>query len=81
MDITIVNLILASAVMVLGIWAYARKKVGAALLVGIAFGLFATAHLLTLLGLAGTLHTLLIVIRTFGYLTAMVAVYRIGIQK
>ena len=81
MDITVVNLILASAVLVVGIWAYGRKKVGAALLVGIAFGLFATAHLLTLLGLAGTLHTLLIVIRTLGYLTAMVAVYRIGTQK
>ena len=78
MDITIINLILASTVLVLGIWAYARKKAAAALLVGIAFGLFATAHLLTLLGLAGTLHTLLIVIRTLGYLTAMVAVYRIG---
>jgi len=45
MDITLVNLILASVVVVLGIWAYARKKAGAALLVGMAFGLFAIAHL------------------------------------
>jgi hypothetical protein len=81
MDITIVDLVLASAVMVLGVWAYARKKVGAALLVGIAFGLLATAHLLALLELAGALHVLLIVIRTLGYLTAMVAVYRIRVQN
>jgi hypothetical protein len=81
MDITLVNLILASVVVVLGIWAYARKKAGAALLVAMAFGLFAIAHLLTLLGLAGTLNTLLIVIRTLGYLAAMVAVYRIGTRN
>ena len=81
MSITVLNLILASIVFVLGIWAYARKKTGAPLLVGMAFGLFAIAHLLTLLGLAGTLNTLLIGIRTIGYLTTMVAVYMIGTQE
>ncbi len=81
MEITIVNLILASVILVLSIWAYCKKKITAALLMGIAFGLFAVAHLLTLLGLAGTLTTLLIAIRTLGYLTAMFAVYRIGTQR
>ena len=46
MSITLVNLILAAVVLVLGIWAYARKQSKAGLLVGIAFGLFAVAHLL-----------------------------------
>ena len=81
MEITIVNLILAVIILILGIWAYGKKKAGAALLVGIAFGLFAISHLLTLLGLAGTLNTILIVIRILGYLVAIFAVYRIGIQK
>lgn len=81
MEITIVNLILAVIILVLGIWAYGKKKAGAALLLGIAFGLFAISHLLTLLGLAGTLNTLLIVIRILGYLVAIFAVYRIGTQK
>jgi hypothetical protein len=81
MEITIINLILAVIILALGIWAYGKKKADAALLVGIAFGLFAVSHLLTLLGLAGTLHILLIIIRILGYLTAIFAVYRIGIQK
>ncbi|MFC1909982.1 hypothetical protein ACFLXC_01655 [Chloroflexota bacterium] len=81
MEITIVNLILAAIVLILGIWAYVKKKAGSALLVGIAFGLFAISHLLTLLGLAGTLNTLLVVIRILGYLVTIFAVYRIGIQK
>jgi len=81
MGITIVNLILAVIILAMGIWAYGRKKADAALLVGIAFGLFAISHLLTLLGLAETLNTLLIIIRILGYLTAIFAVYRIGTHK
>ena len=81
MEITIVNLILAVIILALGIWAYSKKKTDAALLVGIAFGLFAVSHLLTLLELADTLNTLLVVIRILGYLTAIFAVYRIGTQK
>jgi uncharacterized membrane protein (UPF0136 family) len=81
MSITLVNLILAAAVLAMGLWAYRRKQSKAALLVGMAFGLFAIAHLLTLLGMAATLDALLIAIRVFGYLTAMVAVYRLGTQR
>lgn len=81
MSITLVNLILAAVVLVLGIWAYARKQSKAGLLVGVAFGLFAVAHLLTLLGMATILNTLLILIRILGYLAAMAAVYRLGTQR
>jgi len=81
MNITFINLILAAVVLVLGLWAYARKQSKAGLLVGIAFGLFAIAHLLTLLGMAATLNTLLIVIRVLGYLAAILAVYRLGTQR
>jgi len=81
MSITLVNLILAAVVLFLGIWAYARKQSKAGLLVGIAFGLFAIAHLLTLVGMAATLDNLLIAIRVLGYLAAMLAVYRLGTQR
>ena len=81
MEITVVNLILATAVLVLGIWAYVRKQSRVGLLVGIAFGLFAVAHLLTLLGLAVSLSTLLIGIRVLGYLAAIYAMYRLGTQR
>ena len=81
MSVTLINLILAVIVLIMGLWAYARKQSRAGLLVGIAFGLFAIAHLLTLLGLAGTLSTLIIAIRVLGYVAAMVAVYRLGTQR
>lgn len=78
MDITLVNLILAAIVMVLGLLAYGRRRSGAALLVAVAFGLFAVAHLLTLLGMAASLSSLLIVIRVLGYLSAALAMYRLA---
>ena len=81
MSVTLINLILAVIVLILGLWAYARKQSRAGLLVGIAFGLFAIAHFLTLVGLAGTLSTLIIAIRVLGYIAAMVAVYRLGTQR
>lgn len=81
MNVTLVNLVLAAIVLVMGLWAYAGKQSKAGLLLGIAFGLFAVAHLLALLGMAATLNTLLIVIRILGYLAAMVAVYRLGTQR
>lgn len=81
MSATLINLILAVIVLILGLWAYARRQSRAGLLVGIAFGLFAIAHFLTLVGLAGTLGTLIIGIRVLGYIAAMVAVYRLGTQR
>lgn len=81
MSITLVNLVLAAVVLALGIWAYVRKQSRVGLLVGMAFGLFAIAHLLTLLGMAVTLSTLVIGIRIIGYLTAMFGVYILGTQR
>ena len=39
MEATIVNLILAVIIFVLGIWAYGKKRADTAFLVGIAFGI------------------------------------------
>jgi len=80
MSITVVNLILAVLILVVGVWAYSKRHTQAALLVGIAFGLFALSHLLTLLGLAGTLSTALIAVRILGYVVALYAVYRMGMR-
>jgi hypothetical protein len=81
MEITLVNLILAVLILAVGMWAYGKRKSRAALLVGIAFGLFAVSHLLTLLGLAGTLNSLLIAVRILGYLVALYAVHTMGLHK
>ena len=71
--ITIVNLILSVAIFVLGIGAYGKKKNGMALYIGVAFALFGLSHLLTLLGLAQSLTTYLIIIRTLAYLIVIFA--------
>jgi len=75
MAITIVNLILALIILLLGIWAYRTKRAPFALYTGLGFGLFALSHLLTLLGLAGALNVLLIIIRIIGYLLVILALY------
>ena len=71
--ITIVNLILSLAILVLGINAYGKNKNGMALYIGVAFALFALSHLLTLLGLAQSLTTYLVIIRTLAYLIVIFA--------
>ena len=51
------------------------------LYIGIAFGLFAVSHALTLAGLAASLQTFIIIIRITGYLLVMVAPCRILMKR
>jgi|WetSurMetagenome_2_1015567.scaffolds.fasta_scaffold204496_3 hypothetical protein len=51
------------------------------LFIGIAFGLFAVSHALTLAGLAKSLEVFIICIRTIGYLLVIVAPARILLKK
>jgi hypothetical protein len=103
MTITIINLILATVILILGIWAFVRRKSDVALYrlrsseasvpvkaiaipevslyIGIAFGLFAVSHALTLVGLATSLEALIIIIRIIGYLLVMIAPVRILMKK
>jgi uncharacterized membrane protein (UPF0136 family) len=74
--ITTINFVLCVVILALGIWAYAKKKGDAALYIGIAFGLFAVSHLMTLLGLAAGLTVFLIVIRLTAYLLVVFALCR-----
>ena len=77
MEITIVNLVLCIVILVLGILAYARKKNDVPLYIGIAFGLFAITHLITLLGLATSLIVPLIIVRILAYLLVIFALYKL----
>lgn len=81
MAITIVNLVLCIVILALGIWAYSKKKGEVPLYIGIAFGLFAISHLLTLLGLAAGLDVLLIIVRLIAYLLVIFTLYRILVKK
>jgi uncharacterized membrane protein (UPF0136 family) len=81
MAVTIINLVLTTVILILGIWAFVKRKSDVALYIGIAFGLFAVSHALTLAGLAASLETLLIVVRIIGYLLVIVALCRILMKK
>ena len=51
------------------------------LYIGIAFGLFAVSHALTLAGLAAMLQTFIIIIRVIAYLLVLVAPCRVLMKK
>jgi hypothetical protein len=94
MLVTVINLILTTVILILGIWAFFKRRSDIAqgsskaiaipevsLYLGIAFGLFAVSHALTLAGLAASLQTIIIVIRVIGYLLVMVAPVRVLMKK
>lgn len=70
---TVVNFVLAVVIFILGLTLFGRKKNPIALYVGIAFGLFAVSHLVTLLDLAVSLAVPLIIVRTLAYLIVIFA--------
>ena len=79
--VTTTNFVLCIIILALGIWAYVKKKNDVPLYIGIAFGLFAVSHLMTLLGLAAGLTAFLITIRIIAYLPVVFALYRILAKK
>ena len=79
--VTTINFVLCIVILVLGIWAYAKKKGDVPLYIGIAFGLFAVSHLMTLLGLAAGLTIFLIIIRLIAYLLVVFALCKILFKK
>ena len=79
--VTTTNFVLCIVILALGIWAYVKKNNDVPLYIGIAFGLFAVSHLMTLLGLAAGLTAFLITIRIIAYLLVVFALYRILAKK
>jgi uncharacterized membrane protein (UPF0136 family) len=79
--VTTTNFVLCIVILALGIWAYVRKRNDIPLYIGIAFGLFAVSHILTLLGLAAGLTVFLIIIRLIAYLLVVAALCRILVKK
>ena len=82
MDLTtVINLSFGVIILILGIVGYIRSKETWILWIGIAFGLFAVSHLLTLLDLQETLDTLLLALRIVGYLIVALTVALIGLRQ
>lgn len=75
------NFALCIVILMLGVYAHRRRKSFIPLLIGVAFGLFAISHLMTLLDMAKTLETPLIAIRALAYLTVIFALYKYSVQK
>lgn len=79
--ITLVNLILCIAIVVLGCIGFREAKDRWPLYIAITFGLFGLSHLLTLVGLKDTLEAFLIAIRTIAYLLVIYTLYRVAFKK
>jgi len=74
--IYVVNLILCTFILALGVVGYRRSRSVFPLYIGIAFGLFGLSHLAPLLGLRESLKVPLFVVRTVAYLIAAFALYK-----
>jgi len=75
--IVVINLVLTSVIMVLGIWGYRRSGRLTEMLVGGAFGLFAASHLLVLFGVNSN-DLLIITVRIAAYLVVIFAMVRVA---
>lgn len=80
-SIATLNLVLTIVVCAIGIWGYTRTKNVVPLYIGIAYGIFAVSHLLTVVGLSAGLNIFLIIIRLVGYLLMIMAVYKLAVKK
>ncbi len=79
--VTTFNLALSAAIFVLAMIGWAKVKNALALFIGLAFGLFAVAHLATIMGWSDTLFGLLIVIHAIAYVFVIVAVYKVAFPQ
>jgi uncharacterized membrane protein (UPF0136 family) len=71
--VTVWNLIFTSAIFVLGMVGYQKTKSRTSFFIGLAFGLYAISHVVTLLGYAQSLELFLLTIRTFAYVAVIYA--------
>ena len=76
-EITLLNFILNLTIIIVGFLAYRKTKSFVPLYFAGAFVLFASTHLLTLLGMAEALHYPILVVRTVAYLMLVFTLYKI----
>ncbi len=71
--VRIVNLILCTIILFLGIYGYYKRKSTVPLWIGVGFGMFGFSHLMVLLGISKSMEILLISIRTMAYLLVVIS--------
>ena len=74
--VNIINIILCTVIVILGFMAYKRGRKMVPLLIAIAFLIFDVSHLVNFFGLADNWEAFLMIIRTLGYLTVVLAMYQ-----
>lgn len=72
------NIIFTSVIFILGMVVYGKTRNLASFFIGIAFGLFAVSHIITLVGSGLSQELFLLVIRTFAYVSVIFALLCIG---
>jgi hypothetical protein len=79
--VTTFNLVLSAGIFILSIIGWARVRNALALFIGVAFGLFALAHLADIMSWGQSLEALLIILRAVGYIFVIIAVYKVAFPK
>lgn len=79
--VTVVNIVLCTIILIMGIVENARSKTHLPLYVGLAFGLFGITHLLTIFNLASVLYIPIIIIRLVAYILIIYSLYLLIARK
>ncbi len=72
----VLNTVFDVVIVGMGYWAYRKSGNKIPAYIGIAFGIFIIANLITVLGYAETLGTVLLIIRSLAYLIFIFALYK-----
>jgi len=76
--VTLFNFLFALVIFIIGVVGYQKTKNNTALSIGVAFGLFAFSHFVTLLGYAVPLEWFLLGIRALSYCIIIYALLCLG---
>lgn len=79
--INVVNLVLCVLILAVGCYDYIKTKTKPAFHIGVAFGLFAVAHTISLFGVQGSFAATIILIKVFAYLIVLFTLWEMRSAK
>lgn len=72
----VLNIVFSAGICALAVYTWVRAKDVLVLFIGLAFGLFAIAHLVAAVGLAASAEGLIILLSVLGYALVFAALYK-----
>lgn len=75
------NTVLCIGIMILGLWGHFKTKDRVPLAMGIAYGIFCITHIMTLLGLRGSLLNFILISRLIAYLLIAKALHKVIVRQ